>query len=249
MLSAKSWRADAVARLFLGVLGTYGMGLCAASFAFQGNWADEQSRRFAAMMIEVMCFQGASLMWVHLFLREHGVTWNEAFGFTSEHQGRVVGLGLLAGVGVLPIAWALQQLSIYLIERLQGTPVPQMLVDQLQKGGMSTCEKVVMAVMTLTLAPVAEEVLFRGVLYPAIKQLVRPRLAFWGTAILFGLVHFNLMTFLPLVFFAVILSSLYEVTGNLVAPILAHSCFNAVNFAMLIFAKDLQEAFPRVFAP
>ena len=48
------------------------------------------------------------------------------------------------------------------------------------------------------LAPVAEELLFRGILYPAIKQAGFPRLALWGTSLLFAAMHMNLVTFVPL---------------------------------------------------
>jgi membrane protease YdiL (CAAX protease family) len=42
------------------------------------------------------------------------------------------------------------------------------------------------------------------------------------------------MNFLPLFVLALVLTVLYEKTNNLLAPIAAHSAFNAVNFAMLL---------------
>ena len=38
---------------------------------------------------------------------------------------------------------------------------------------------------------------------------------------------------LPLTVLAVILVWLYEKTGSIVAPVLMHAAFNAVNFAMI----------------
>jgi CAAX protease family protein len=83
------------------------------------------------------------------------------------------------------------------------------------------------------LAPVAEEMLFRGILYPAVKQAGFPRLALWGTALLFAAVHQNLVTFVPLTVLALALAWLYERTDNLWAPITAHAMFNAMNFVIL----------------
>ena len=85
------------------------------------------------------------------------------------------------------------------------------------------------------IAPIVEELLFRGILYPAIKQRGHRSLALWGTAIMFGIVHSNLVTFIPLTIFALILTFLYEETDNLLAPIAAHSMFNATNFAYLVY--------------
>jgi len=60
-------------------------------------------------------------------------------------------------------------------------------------------------------------------------------LALWGTAGLFALIHFNLLTFLPLMALALVLTYLYERTNNLLAPIAAHSFFNALNFGLLYY--------------
>jgi len=85
--------------------------------------------------------------------------------------------------------------------------------------------------------PAAEEMLFRGLLYPWIKKAGFPKLAFWGSSLLFALIHLNLMTFLPLFVLALILTALYEKTNNLLAPITAHTLFNAVNLVMLYISE------------
>ena len=54
---------------------------------------------------------------------------------------------------------------------------------------------------------------------------------------LFAAVHANLPSFLPFVFLALALALLYERTNNLLASILAHSCFNAANAVMLYVAQ------------
>jgi membrane protease YdiL (CAAX protease family) len=93
--------------------------------------------------------------------------------------------------------------------------------------------------LAVLLVPPAEEILFRGILYPWIKQAGYPRLALWGTALVFAGVHFNLVSFLPLAAFALVLAALYERTNNLLAPITAHALFNTLNFLLLL----LQEHF------
>jgi len=93
--------------------------------------------------------------------------------------------------------------------------------------------RVALGAVTILLAPAAEEMLFRGIIYPAIKQAGFPRLALWGSALLFGAFHVNLVTFLPLVVLALALTLIYERTNNLLAPITAHALFNAMNFVIL----------------
>jgi membrane protease YdiL (CAAX protease family) len=102
---------------------------------------------------------------------------------------------------------------------------------------VSWWNRVALGTAAILLAPVAEEILFRGILYPAIKQAGFPRLALWGTSVLFALVHVNLVTFVPLAVLALVLTALYERTNNLLAPITAHAMFNALNFLTLFLLE------------
>ena len=88
-------------------------------------------------------------------------------------------------------------------------------------------------IIAIVIAPPAEEAVFRGLIYPTIKRLGYPRLALWGTTLLFAAIHWNLASFLPLVLLALVLTWLYERTGNLLAPMVTHALFNAVNFMAL----------------
>jgi membrane protease YdiL (CAAX protease family) len=89
------------------------------------------------------------------------------------------------------------------------------------------------------IAPVVEEVLFRGILYEAVKQWASPRAALLGSSLLFAGIHLSKMTFIPLFFFALVMVALYEKSGRLIAPIVAHSCFNAVNFFVFIYQDEI----------
>jgi membrane protease YdiL (CAAX protease family) len=95
-------------------------------------------------------------------------------------------------------------------------------------------------IAAILLAPFVEEVVFRGILYPSIKQSGFHRLALWGTSFFFALTHSNLMILLPLTLLAIVLTLLYETTNNLIAPIVTHSLFNAANYAYLLFQKYQQ---------
>jgi membrane protease YdiL (CAAX protease family) len=62
--------------------------------------------------------------------------------------------------------------------------------------------------------------------------------ALWGTALLFAATHHNAATFLPLTLLAIVLARLYEKTNNLLAPIITHSMFNAMNFLVLYLVQQ-----------
>jgi membrane protease YdiL (CAAX protease family) len=141
----------------------------------------------------------------------------------------------------IPLGVVVQWVSAYImvhIPHLQLEPHEQESVQTLQMA-VTWVHRVVLGIVTIFLAPVAEELLFRGILYTAIKRAGFPRLALWGTAILFAAIHQNLLTFIPLLLLAIALTVLYEYADNLLAPICAHAMFNGINFLMLYWMPSL----------
>jgi len=160
------------------------------------------------------------------------------FGIHRERAGLAVRAGVVAALLMLPVAWMLGQVTVFVVEAAGFNAPPQEAVERLRDSG-SIGLKFYIAAFAVLLAPLVEEVLFRGVLYPGVKAMGRPRLALWGTSLVFGFIHFNLMTFVPLVVFALVLARLYEQTGNLLAPIAAHATFNAANVVVLFLVPEM----------
>ena len=191
---------------------------------------DENSVAYVVFMI--LTLHGSILAATAFVLRWNHISWRTAFGFTWRTLGRSIGWGAFAALVFLPVGILLQWLSMQFLNALNlETPV-QEAVDILQHAHNAT-NRALLVVFAVAIAPVAEEVLFRGVLYPSIKRLGFPRLALWITSILFAAIHGNLPVFVPLVALAAALAMLYEYTDNLLAPITAHAVFNAVNLLEL----------------
>lgn len=190
------------------------------------------------LSLAALSFQGGTLILTHRFLREHHVGWQEAFGL-AQHRWRSVLAGLILALAFLPIGWGLQHASAFILSQLSqiGVKPEEQQTVQVLRSTLSSADRLKMALVTILLAPIAEEILFRGILYAWIRQIGFPRLALWGTAAIFAMVHFNLVTFLPLLVLALMLALLYERTGNLLAPVAAHGMFNALNFALLFLDK------------
>jgi membrane protease YdiL (CAAX protease family) len=162
----------------------------------------------------------------------------DTFGFNRNNTGRCLMLGLVTGLGLVLISMVLALLTSQLIQALGDQVEPQKLVtliaeESAKKENIPTL--IFFVVMAVVVAPIAEEILFRGILYPAIKQIGYPRVAAIGTALLFALFHVNLLTFASLTVVALGLIALYEFTDNLLAPITAHAVFNASNLIMLFW--------------
>jgi membrane protease YdiL (CAAX protease family) len=143
----------------------------------------------------------------------------------------------------LPVIFLLQGLSVFLLTKAGLPPENQRAVAMLL-AAKSVWARSYFVFFAVIIAPVAEEFIFRGMLFPFIKQLGRPRLAWLGVSFLFALIHLDAAIFVPLFVFALGLTWLYEKTDCLLAPVFAHALFNAVNLGLLILAEKYGDKFP-----
>ena len=84
------------------------------------------------------------------------------------------------------------------------------------------------------LAPICEELFFRGYLMGVFARFGRGR-AVWCTALLFALAHGVDTAFLPRVLIGALLGDAMARTGSILAPMLLHGCYNIaiilINFS------------------
>jgi membrane protease YdiL (CAAX protease family) len=85
------------------------------------------------------------------------------------------------------------------------------------------------------LAPIAEEIFFRGLVLRSIERRLGTRWAIVGSAALFGAAHFEPLQFPALFAFGLVAAFLATRTGRLGPAIWAHVAFNSVAVAGLLF--------------
>lgn len=96
----------------------------------------------------------------------------------------------------------------------------------------------VILVALCLVAPVAEEIFFRGVAYNAWERERGPWMALIGSAALFGAIHGSLFAFVPIFVLGIILALLYRRTGGLAANIALHAGFNAISVTIALLARQ-----------
>jgi len=202
---------------------------------------DSVSKDLVSFALGTFIYQGVVLVLVHIFLQQHEMSWNNAFGFRQPRLARAIFLGALVSILVLPVALSLAGLTERLIRAFGSAPEIQQPVKMVMEA-TSVRQLIVHGLAAVIFAPIVEEIIFRGVLYPAVKRYSSPRAALWGVSLLFALTHMNLTALIALTVLGIILTFLYETTNNLVTPIVAHSVFNAVNFAYMVFQRYSQGA-------
>jgi membrane protease YdiL (CAAX protease family) len=230
MLAYKSWSPESLLWLLF-KLGVALFVVMLAGMAADAYWSEieEETRRF---WVGTACGIGVQVLGLVLFgffVRENGLSWREAFGLRREESWRMIGWGLLTATGAMIFVLGLLLLSGWIMTAVRVEVERQASIQALIET-RDRARQLAIGVTAIALAPVFEEILFRGILYPALKQAGYPRLAVWGTALLFGVSHMNVLVFLSLTFFGVVLAWLYERTNHLLAPIAAHVAFNTANY-------------------
>jgi membrane protease YdiL (CAAX protease family) len=146
-------------------------------------------------------------------------------------EGLVWGLG-----GTLPLVLALRWMlttSNAALRRLT-TLVEQELGPFL--GALSIFELGVLAAV----AGFSEEVLFRGVLLPALSRELSLTGGLLASTVLFGLVHFASRTYAVVAgLMGLYLGILFLLSGGLVAPILSHALYDFA--ALVVIARRVRE--------
>ncbi len=145
--------------------------------------------------------------------------------------GRLIALGVAL---VVPIALATQA-WMWLLELFGHELQPQEPVIEYQKalelGDLSTV--VMLGLLAVVVAPIVEEVLFRGLLYGALRRRHPRTFANLATSVAFAAIHGNLAALAPIFILGVVLAAVYERRGVLWDAIVIHAVFNSVSLTAM----------------
>ncbi len=101
---------------------------------------------------------------------------------------------------------------------------------------------VVMLIAACILAPVLEEMLFRGIILRGFLQQYPRRYAILGSAALFGMAHLNLYQFAVGLGMGLVLGWLYERARSLWPCMLLHAAYNSTGLWLTLGASDADGA-------
>ena len=159
--------------------------------------------------------------------------------FASFKKALPLFLMLLPGVWIVALLWT-KVLSGFEDLGLIEDIAQQELVTLFQGGGDPVAIGL-LVIAAVVLAPIVEELIFRGCLYRFLKSQTTLLPAQIASGLLFSMIHWNLLSFLPLVLIGIFLARVYEKTGSILVAIWFHAFFNAFSLGML-FVTNLSDA-------
>jgi membrane protease YdiL (CAAX protease family) len=188
---------------------------------------------FGNVLVATLSFQGVTWVLIPIFLRLNQVRVRDFFGLNVWNFFCAIGWAVVVVIAAL----ALEYVYGLALEKIGWHPKSQTAVQMLN-GAPWWPTGIYLAFFAVILAPVAEEFIFRGVLFSFVKNLGHPKFAWIGVSLLFALIHGDAGIFLPLFFLALALTWLYEKTGNLLASVVTHALFNGANLVLLIYQNQ-----------
>lgn len=172
---------------------------------------------------------------VELFRHRH-IDWGAALGLRREPPLRALGLGAVFFLAVLPplaVVFTVYSKFCHLVG-IKDEPQP---ISDLLTTSDSMISVALIVIFAIVVAPVCEELFFRGFAYPALKQRWGIWAALTTVSAVFAIIHLHLPSLGPLFALALGLGLSYELTGSLLAPITMHALFNATNVAVLLYVR------------
>lgn len=152
--------------------------------------------------------------------------------------------GSWAQVGVRSFAWwwaplapvltfaqfvGMYIININLVIRLTGKPFENPQIQNITGGRRLTfTDLILLLVLVAVIAPIAEELLFRGMLYPVLRHSWGMTAAIVVNALLFALVHVIPILIPGLFFVGLVLAWVRERSGSVIPGMLIHALQNGI---------------------
>lgn len=208
----------------LGVIGVIGALIVGGLLIFPITGADGVDATLASQAVLELALVGVAV-WIARWRGEGKPL--EALGLRRPRPGwfKVAA----AGYGIYFVA-------VIAIVTLVGEPEQSDVADQLGFD-TSTLAAITAGVLIVVVAPICEEIFFRGFFFAGLRS----KLPFWAagliSALLFGAVHLsdaNLIAGAQLMLLGLVLAGVYERTDSLWSNIAVHAFNNAIAFTLLV---------------
>jgi membrane protease YdiL (CAAX protease family) len=203
----------------------------ALSLPYLALYGQESIRSAGGMVIGFYAVGLTILAVTYVRFLRPGVITLADLGLFQGRTLRLIAIGVGVGVAILFTSAMLQiamrglgvsQTQLAGLAHLREFPLPTYLVVAF--GGA-------------VLAPFAEELYFRGVVFGSYLRFRSPLIAYVGTSLLFSALHLNGPAFPPIVAMSLILCLAYHRTGSIIPSVVGHMLNNTAAFCILYFTS------------
>lgn len=166
------------------------------------------------------------------FLKYRGLRLIPLFGLDRLTPLRTAGWALALLFAAFVLAGLANAVSVLALRgQAEQQPLVQLFRDVAQGHDYAAMAQIFLA--GVVLAPICEEVIFRGFFYAVGKRYLGPLGSGLATALLFAAFHLSLTALAGLFVLALCLTLAYERTGSLAVPIGMHALYNFTSLCVI----------------
>jgi len=157
-----------------------------------------------------------------------------ALGISRQKNMKELFFGIAMGLPLFIAAVVTASITQYFIKPTK-TDVLTESVTRISTGSISGWAIFLLVITLVVLAPICEEIFFRGYLYPIIRNKMPAGSAMLINGAIFAAAHFELVGFLPRMLLGLGLAYMYDKKRSLVSPVIGHALYNGLLLLLLGF--------------
>jgi len=170
------------------------------------------------------------------FLLETRRTADEQFGLRRLSTLQLLAWGLMICGAIILVEVPLMDATARLLSALHVPHPEQPAVERFRQLS-DTSDILWVLIQAAVLAPLIEELFFRGFLLTFLRNYTSTWMALVLSAGVFAFAHSNLGSAIPLWFLGIVLGIAYQNSGSLLLPMYIHGCFNLITAFNLLLMK------------
>ncbi len=199
---------------------------------FASVWRPEPALRTRDVMTTVI-FTILIVLVLVGFLRWRGIDIDAIGGFSKIGVLRAFATGAV----LLFFAYPLLNLADLITQRVLGSGSSRQSIVELFNESQTLQQRIIIIILAVAIAPMAEEFVFRFFLYGVLKRYFGRLLGLTFSALLFAAVHAHLPSFGPLFVLAACFTCAYEWSGSILVSMAMHCLFNSLTLIALAFPR------------
>ncbi len=178
--------------------------------------------RFTVHAVTILVLLPAVLLWLRF---------SEKFEDKRVYRESVSPGKILAGITIALGLLGITLLYFYLVEEvLSSFSFVQESVEEYKKwvqaDPLSLLEKIMYAVTLTVLVPIAEELIFRGIILQEFLSTMKPVVAVILASVFFGIIHMQPIQVIYAFFCGAVISAVYVLSRSIFLSILLHGIYN-----------------------
>ena len=173
------------------------------------------------------------VFFVAAFLKLRGHDLDSLAGLSRTSPRRAISTGII----LLLAAWPLIVVAEAITQGAFGSGSSKQEIVDLFNSSRTIGQRVIIIVLAVVVAPIAEEFLFRFFIYGVLRRYFGVAVGLTFNSLLFAAAHTHLPSAVPLFVLASCFTLAYEWSGSILVSMSMHALFNSVQLVFLAFPE------------